>query len=240
MTGKTKLDLLVDRAIEVRRKLRRLEEGRKLTYESFLKEALAVAGCTKKEVQQLGEDLKTRPGTRHATALVRKLVKVLREPNYPRCPTDAAKVNRCYGSQEAVIELNNLGATLAMVLPFAVMEIKKRFGEDAFGEITDWSTHEKEATTLRGRLAKIAEEMKPVVCGLDLDFSTETLLPDERKRGLCRVSFRRSPSTVLSDEGWPERLIADAEAAVPEPKPRAPLPKKRKRQRLDEGAGAVT
>ena len=239
MIGKTKLDGLIDQATELRRNLRRLEEGRKLTFSAFMKEALIVANCSEKQVEQFGEDLKTRSGTRHATALVRKLVKVLREPNYPRCPDDPAKVNRCYGSQEAVIELNNLGANLAMVLPLAVMEIKKRFGEEAFGVVENWSVHEKEALDLRRRITEIGEDMKSVVCGLDLDFDTTTLLPDERKRGLARVSFRRAPGIVLSDGGWPARLIEDCEKAIPAPKPRAPLPKKVNRAQLDEGAGAA-
>lgn len=234
MIGKTKLDNLIDRAIELRRLLRHLEEGRKLTYTAFMKEALAVANCAEKEIEQLGEDLKTRSGTRHANGLLRKLTKVLREPNYPCCPDDAAKVNRCYGSQEAVIELNNLGATLAMVIPLAVLEIKKRFGEEAFGVVENWSVHEKEALDLRRRITEIGEDMQSVVCGLDLNFDTETLLPDERKRGLARVSFRRAPGIVLSDGGWPARLIEDCEKAIPAPKPRAT-----KRQRLYEGVGAA-
>ena len=223
-SNRTVLDKLIDRAVITRRKLRKLEEGRKLTFEAFLEEALEIADCDEATIKKLGSDLDSRTGTQRANAFVRKMVAVLREPRYPRCPRDPARCLKIYGEDGAFIELQGLNATVAQAVALAVMLVKERFGDDAFGVIESWPQYEQETSRLRDQTADLAGKMKNAVSGQDLEFSTDDLNSEERKKGLVRCTFRRAPGLVLSDQGWPDRLISDCEAPVPVPK--------KKRERL--------
>ena len=222
--NKTPLDKLIDSAVDCRRKLRHLEAGKKLTFKAFYKEALQLAGCDAATIEQLGQDVKEKSGTRHLQMFISKLVRVLREPNFPRCPRDPGKLLNVYGSNEAFQELTSLGFTVAQAIALAVFEVHKRFGNDAFGVIQDWPRYDVETASLRERIGTFADEMKTAVSGADLDIATDpsVLLPDERARGLARVSFRRGTGITLSDDGWPDRLIEDAESAIPAEPPKAP------------------
>ena len=222
--NKTPLDQLIDSAVDCRRKLRHLEAGRKLTFKAFYKEALELAGCDAATIEQLAEDIANKPGTRHVQMFISKLVRVFREPTYPRCTRDPGKVLNVYGSNEAFQELTSLGATVAQAIALAVFQVHERFGNDAFGVIQDWVKYDVETASLRERISTFADEMKIAVSGADLHIETDpsVLLPDERKRGLARVSFRRGTGITLSDDGWPNRLIEDAESAIPADPPKAP------------------
>ena len=231
-TAQTALDKILDEAVAVRRKLRRLEENRKLTFPAFLAEALELADSTHQEIKDLDEKIKTHPGTHEAQAFLRRLVAALRESTYPRCPSDPGKILNCYGSDGAAIELSNLGATISQAVAVAVMVVHRRWGDDAFGVIENWQKFETDTENLQSRLDHLADKMRAVVCGDDLDFDTSkaSLLPSEIARGLCRVSFRRAPAISHSGEDWPRLLIEDAERAVPALIPKAP---KKKRIRLE-------
>ena len=221
---KTPLDQLVDSAVDCRRKLRHLEAGKKLTFKAFYAESLKLAKCDETRIKQLAEDIQNKPGTRYLQMFISKLVRVLREPNYPRCPRDPGKVLNVYGSNEAFQELTSLGATVAQAIALAVFTVHERFGNDSFGVIQDWTRYDLETASLRERISTFADEMKIAVSGADLHIATDAsvLLADERKRGLARVSFRRGTGITLSDDGWPLRLIEDAEAAIPADPPKAP------------------
>lgn len=222
--NKTPLDQLIDRAVDCRRKLRHLEAGKKLTFKAFYAEALELAGCDAARIKKLAEDIQNKPGTRHLQMFISKLVRVLREPNFPRCPRDPTKVINVYGSNEAFQELVALNATVAEAIALAVFQVHARFGNDAFGVIQDWPKYDVETARLRERIGTFADEMKIVVSGADMLIETDrsVLLPEERKRGLARVSFRRGTGICLSDDGWPLRLIEDAESAIPAAPPKAP------------------
>ena len=222
--NKTPLDKLIDSAVDCRRKLRHLEAGRKLTYPSFFKESLKLAGCDAATIEQLGQDVKEKSGTRHLQQFISKMVRVFREPNFPRCPKDPSRMLRIYGSLEAAQEIQELGAKVSQVIALAIFTLHVRHGNDAFGVIQDWTKYEVETASLRERLGTFADEMKIAVSGADLHIATDpsVLLPDERARGLARVSFRRGTGITLSDDGWPNRLIEDAESAIPSKPPNAP------------------
>ena len=222
--NKTPLDQLIDMAVDCRRKLRHLEAGKKLTYKSFFNESLELAGCDAARIKQLGQAVKDNSGTRYLQMFISKMVRVLREPNYPRCPRDPTKVLNVYGSNEAFQELTSLGFTVPEAIALAVFTVHARFGNDAFGVIQDWTRYDVETASLRERIGTFADEMKTAVSGADLHIETDpaVLLPNERARGLARVSFRRGTGITLSDDGWPLRLIEDAEAAIPADPPKAP------------------
>lgn len=239
-TNLTPLDTLINSALGSRRKLRQLEEGRKLTYSAFLQEALELADCDQETIEQLGHALEGHTSsTQQANTFIRKLVATLREPNYPRCPRDPARCLRVYGNDGAFVELQGLGSTVSQAIALSVMQIKKRFGDEAFGEIEDWSEYEKETKALQNKITGISEKMPDVVSGLDLEFNFDDLNAEEKRKGLTRVTFRRAPGVVLADGGWPLRLVEDCERPIPreaitptEIKVRKPHKRRLKRERL--------
>lgn len=234
MPRKTKLDLMIDQAVNLKRKLRRLEEHRKLSAESFFDHACELAECVAADVDDFQEALDTAVGADSVRSFVRRMMKAFKGDNFPTAHPNMSKMLKAFGAVEVIGELAQLDNTpLAMAQALAAKLATERFPE-RFGEIDDWSKYEKKTADLRNSLAKIAEKMKSVVKGDDLDFdsSHETLMPDERKRGLCRVSFRRAPGIVLADQDWPVRLIEDCEAAVPAKSPQS------KRVRLAEDVSA--
>ena len=108
--------------------------------------------------------------------------------------------------------LTGLGATVAEAIAVAVIRLHKKFGDDAFGNIKNWDTYERESNDLRDRLAEIYEVMQVAFSGEDLDMTNEGLFQDERARGLCKVSFKRAPGISPSMGDWPTQIIADAMA----------------------------
>ena len=211
---------LVDEAATVVQKLQKLDQNRKLTYAAFLAEAINLADTTREGVDKLDADLDSKFGMDSARSFVAKLVRVFREPLYPRCPTNTGKVLNAYGSSEAFPELTGIGATVAMAMAVAVLRVHRKYGDEAFGVIENWDTYEKESTDLRDRIATIYEQMREVVSGKDLiiDVSEDRLFPDERKRGLAHVSFNLARDINLSENEWPQQLVADAVANAPAPK----------------------
>ena len=218
----TKLDTLIDEAVVIVQKLEGLDHDRKLTYPAFLKEAIAVAETTIEKVNKLNNELEQRPGTLHAQQFVSKLVKVFREPNYPRCPSNPGRVLNAYGSNEAFQELTGIGATVAQAMAVAIIRVHERFGDEAFGIIKNWNAYDKEYTTHRDRLSTLHEEMRSACTNADLAFDDThpAVLPSERARGLCRVSFKRAAGISPSMGDWPQQIIADAVANVPKSKPK--------------------
>ena len=219
----TPLDALIGKAVGIVQQLERMDQKKKLTFGAFLDDAISLAGTTREKVEKLGVDLDTKPGMDPARAFVSKLVRVFREPNYPRCPRDSGKVLNCYGSSEAFQALTSLGATVGEAMAVAVLRVHKKFGDDAFGAIKNLNKYVKEYTTHRERIAAIYGEMKDVVSGADLAWSQEGLFQDEIARGLGRTTFKRAPAIGPHHGDWPRELVA-ACAKAPKTK-RETLPK---------------
>ena len=225
MMAKTALDTLIAEAAKVRNGLTKLEQTQKLSYAGFMREALQIAGVDLKRIKQLEKDLNERPGVDAAQSFVRKLSREFAETRWPRPHPDAGKLSRIFGSEQADSQLAQLRATTAEAQVVAVRAAHERHGASVFGEIEDWDRHEKETNDLRETLHGLYEQMREVVCGLDLEIDVGTLLPDEQKRGLAHVSFCRNRDVNFADPGWPERLVEDA-LTIPFRKP------KREREKL--------
>lgn len=147
---------------------------------------------------------------------IRRMVMAFKSPTYPTPHSNLPKLLRCYGSDAVPGEIAIFEGSLALCQATAARSVTKRFPE-LFGEITDFAAHEKKTRQLRARLDHLYSKMEGVVSGADFVIDFESLLPDERKRGLCRARFRRAPSINFGVPGWPKLLVADAEAAVHSP-----------------------
>ena len=225
----TKLDALVDEAADLVRQLEQLDGSRKLSYKAFLKESLRIGDCTEKRIAVVKKVVYERYGTEHIQAFLRRFSKAISEPNYPRPFPDPSRPTRIFGSEDLMGQMGQFTILAGELQALAVLIAFERFGDQAFGKVEDWEPHQQQTNESRAKLEAIYEQMKAGFTGADLLIDTETLLPDERTRGLCLVSFIRCPSVGPSTPEWPQKLTLDALATTP---------KKRARERIGDAKAA--
>ncbi|MCH7935942.1 MAG: hypothetical protein IH994_02480 [Proteobacteria bacterium] len=234
--GTSKLDVLLNEGAEVLRELKRFEDSRKLTFDAFYALALRIADCDKKRIAQVEKIIETKHGVEHIAAIVRRLSKEFSEARYVKPFPDPSKAVRIFGSTDLESQAAQHRILAGEVQALAVKACHERFGEEVFGVVENFDKHEAETKKLRTRLESIYSKMEGVASGADFVIDNSTLLPDERKRGLCRANFRRAPSISYGVPGWPKLLVEDCEAAVPIAEPKSnSIP----RHRLNETASAV-
>ena len=136
---------------------------------------------------------------------------------------------RHYGSEELLPQAAQFQILAGELQALAVVVAHERFGPECFGQVSNLEEHQRTTAKLRETLHGLYEQMRGAFCGSDLtiDMSEDRLLPDERKRGLAHVSFRKAPDVILADPDWPTQLVQDAMAA-PSHKP--------KRERITKAA----
>ena len=79
---------------------------------------------------------------------------------------------------------------------------------EVFGECDDPVAHGKRVEELRAKLADAQQRMRTSYGADDLLIDFAALSPDERRRGLAKVTFRIHPDVPLGAEDWPDRLVA--------------------------------
>ncbi len=223
-TDATQLDNLINKGADALRKLHRLESGpgaRKLTADSFEAEALKIANVTPERIDEIEKLLETAHGADSIRAFIRRLGKELSTQNYVRPFPDPSKACRIFGHSNLDGQAGQHGIKAGELQVLAVRACRTRFGDDVFGEVKDLTKHERKVEALREKLDGIYAEMRSAFSGDDvvIDASAESLLPNERARGLARVTFRRAPGLTPAHSDWPQKLIADCEAPVPRPRP---------------------
>lgn len=207
----TELDTLITEGADLNRVMDDLNANRKLTFRAFLKEALEIAKCTEKrldEIERLISD-----ATPHIRAFLRRYSKALSDlRHYPSPPENVLRVVRVHGEEETLPEATSEGIRAGELAALAVRICHNRFGDTAFGIVTDRHANAKKYDQTLERLEAIYAEMQEVVCGADLiyDESYPAVLPSQREAGLCKVSFRRASGISPSFGDWPQQLIQDA------------------------------
>lgn len=227
----SKLDELAHRALVIRRELRALEaQGRKLSFAAFFKQAMAIAGVSEKRIDRLERLLESRKGMDYVSIFVRRLSAQFREPQFPGPHPDPGKLVRCYGSETVEAQLGILKSNAGEAQALAVRVCHKRFGDGVFGTVESLKAHDQRASELRCKLVELCESMRRAVSGDDLHFdaSRDSLLPDERARGMVRATLNRAPGVTIANPEWPLHLLDVLEREVPETAPRRRRPKLRR------------
>ena len=156
----TKLDILVDEAATLYRRLTKLEDNLKLSYEAFLAESLEIAGCDQKRLDEVEKIVNERDGTEEIQVYIRRYSKALREPNFPSPPRDPSRPMRIFGSEELAAQAAQHGLKSGELQCLAVKVTADRFGPLTFGPVEDRLEHEKQTTESRNRLTAIYAEMR--------------------------------------------------------------------------------
>ena len=214
----TRLDSLIAEAVALILELQQLEGSRKLSFKSFFAEALKIAECDAKRITEVKTIVYERHGTEHIQAFVRRYSKMISESAYPQPVLDPSRPCRIYGSDELLGQMGQFTILAGELQALAVKIAHERFGDSVFGTVENRAEHEKQTTSLRGRLNTIYGQMRSDVSGADLETSQQDLLPDEIARGLCRTSFKRAPSVGPHQGDWPRELVL-AVAANKQTKP---------------------
>ena len=212
--GTSKLDVLLNEGAEVLRSLHRLDGNRRLTPDAFLTAACRIADCSEEELSEFENRLDGAIGVDETRIFIRRMVMAFKPSTYPTPHSNLPKLLRCYGSDTVPGELGIMDGSLALCQAVAAKTVTKRFPE-LFGEITDFAAHEKKTRQLRTRLDHLYSKMTDAVSGADFVIDNSTLLPDEKKRGLALVSFRRAPGISFGMPDWPRLLVEDAERPIP-------------------------
>ena len=212
----SRLDSLIDEAVLVHNLLETLNADRKLTYDSFLAEALDIADIQWERLDEVERIVAEKDGTEEIQRFVRSYAMKLREPNFPSPPRDPSRPMRIFGSEELPAQAAQHGLRSGELQCLAIKVTADRFGPETFGPVVDRRDHEKKTAELRERLASLYEEMRAVMCGADLDLTTDGLFAEEVKRGLCKASFKRSPGIGPHMGDWPRELVTAL--ALPAPK----------------------
>lgn len=207
----SELDLLIDKAAKKLRQLTKLQTTKKMSYPAFFREALKIAGCDEKRIDEIEEQVKGLHFDDGLSVFLRRLIAQFRQPEWSRPHPDVEKLFRLYGSGGVV----GSNPSIAEVQALAVKMTNARYGDAVFGDIDDLDKHHETITDLREEIDGFYSDMRQVVSGADLEFDTTTLLPDERKRGLVFARFKRSPQVVFGDEEWPRLLTENCESAIP-------------------------
>ena len=217
MATKSKLDTLITEAVGVTRDLENLDSDRVLTYEAYMHEALHIADCDEKRIAVVKKIVFEKHGTEHIQSYLRRYAKTLTGRHYPYPAEDPSRTLRIYGSEELLGQMGQHQILAGELQALAIRVCQERYGEAAFGNVTDRAKHHKQTTEARSRLKDIHEEMREVVSGADLLYSDSypAVLPSQKEAGLCRVSFKRAPDLSPSMGDWPTQIISAASFKSP-------------------------
>lgn len=217
----TKLDTLINEAVGILPELEKLDANRKLSFPAFMAEGLQLAGVTEKRIDVVEKIIAEKHGTEHIQAFLRRYSKALSEPNnYPQPVPDPSRPLRIYGSEDLMGQMGQFQILAGELQCLAIKVAFERFGPECFGQVENRAEHEKRTSDLRAKLNAIYEEMLTAYSGADIviDSSPSAVNQEERRRGLCRISFKRAEGLSPQMDNWPEQLIADAVANTPKPK----------------------
>lgn len=201
------------RAVALARSLGEMNNSPKLSAEAFVGAALAAAGTSEARLDLVEESL-DQPDYADAAALIRKLAEVISGSNSPSVPNPARMVQflGAYGNEAANPQLAQVGANGRDAFAIAARRAARHY-PDRFGVIEDWSAFQQ---TLTGMHAEYDAALLGIGFALtDLIIDGAGLLPGERERGLCRVSFRCTGGAIALGDGWQQRLV-DWHLARPE------------------------
>lgn len=211
----TKLDQLVEETVGVESELREAQCNMKLTAAAFLDATLGRANTALDRIDGLEAAL-GGPGTDAVAAFIRRIAKLVLEPNIPNPPTDIAKFGRVYGSPQLESQLAILGYNVAEAFALGVHRATEAH-PSRFGPVDNFDQHQQRICDLRDRRATLNQGMEQALGANDLEFDFVGLSPQVRDAGLVRACFRRWP-TIRLGIGWPALLIEAALAAQPKPK----------------------
>jgi hypothetical protein len=212
MAGKTKLDCLVARAVEIERRIAELP-ARRLTRAAFQRQANEAAGMTSEE---LAEFLKNLPRAPAVAGYVRDLAKLI-EVGHLRNVPPANRQHRllALAGQPVEGQFSLVDANPLRCLCAAVAHAKPA----AFGTIDDLGTRDRIEQELRDELASLLRRMKTAVSGADIDFLQDFLNAQQRENGLALIRFKKWPLVAYASD-WPSRVVREAiRSASERPKP---------------------
>ncbi len=193
------------KAVALAGSLGEMANSPKLSPEAFCQAALEAAGTSNERLDLIEENL-DQPDYADAAALIRKLAEVVASGNTPAVPNPKrmSQFIGAYGGDAANPQLAQMGASGRDAFAIAARRAARRY-PDRFGAIEDWPTFQKSLTELRAQYDAALASIDFTVGDLIIDGGG--LLPGERERGLCRVSFRCTAGAVTFGDGWQQRLV---------------------------------
>lgn len=214
-------------------RLRRLEAMRKLTSDTFLRDAMQSASLDEAGLDRIKAAFEASKSPTLA-AVVRRLARFFSERTCPRFPLKDKfeKILRHCGQDGFDAALTDAGLSTHEVGVLAVIAAVDRFPE-RFGEIENWSQHEAAIADARAELDRLEAKMRSIYTATDLLIDRPPLppLPDlikvnpndraamdayhreqfDRQRALRNLQpgpwLKLHPSISLSDPHWTRQLV---------------------------------
>ncbi len=194
------------KAVALAGSLAEMGDNPKLSAEAFCQASLEAADGTSDARLDLIEENLGRPDYADAEALIRKLAEVIASGNTPAVP-DPKRMSQfigAYGGDAAMSQLAQMGASGRDAFAIAARRAARRHPE-RFGVIEDWDAFQESLSALTAQYDAALAAIDFSLADLIIDGGG--LLPGERDRGLCRVTFKCTRGVVVFSDGWQQRLV---------------------------------
>lgn len=210
---------LLDDATDTAMELKRAQAKPKLTSDAFLRDALLIAQCNEARLNEIEQALDNpHAATGALKAFIRRLVGAFRGKNFSRPTPEPSKLLRAYGSEDANAQISQIRSTIAEIQAYSVRECVG-IHEDCFGPVEDFVEYQAAVEKLTKKLDQLYAKMAGAWSGMDVEIDFN-LTPDDRRRGLCRISFKRAPDIDPGMDDWPQKMVEHALAKFERTEPR--------------------
>lgn len=200
------LDQKLKQAVQIQHKLNLLPPTPRLSAKAFVAEAMRNAGIDESDLDGVAEKIEQSSYSTPKSFLRTLTREVAGSPNYPRPPTDASRVERAYGSDNLLSELNAIGVSPLQVVAVAAKHVAERQPE-RFGTVSSWERFDAKRNDLERQRREIMMEIEKALTIDDLEFVND-VPPSERDRGLVRIKLKNYGCLFTPD--WSVAAVAAA------------------------------